>query len=345
MPLRLLLDGRGPAAARRATSSSTAPTISAASPYYESIDLVDAFHPQTILAWAMNDRPLEIGHGAPLRLRVERQLGYKHAKFVMRIEAVAEPRRDRPRQGRLLGGSLRLPMVCRHLTCRRPPPRIPKPLVDSFGRRISYVRLSVTDRCDLRCRYCMAETMRFLPRSDILTLEEIEALADIFIARGVTRIRLTGGEPLVRRGIEDLVGRLGARIGHGLDELTLTTNGTQLARYAARLHEAGIRRVNVSLDSRREDRFRHITRGGDLGQVLAGIDAAAAAGLRIKINMVAPQGPQRGRDRRHAGLVRRPRLRPHPDRDDAARRGRGGPDPPLSAAGLGPARGSRSASP
>ena len=163
-------------------------------------------------------------------------------------------------------------------------------LVDSFGRRITYVRLSVTDRCDLRCRYCMAETMRFLPKSDILTLEEIAQLADILIARGVTRIRLTGGEPLVRRGVADLVGRLGARIGRGLDELTLTTNGTQLARHAIELRESGIRRVNVSLDSRREDRFRHITRGGDLGRVMAGIDAAAAGGLRIKINMVGLKG-------------------------------------------------------
>ncbi|HEU0134639.1 MAG TPA: GTP 3',8-cyclase MoaA [Allosphingosinicella sp.] len=163
-------------------------------------------------------------------------------------------------------------------------------LVDSFGRRITYVRLSVTDRCDLRCRYCMAETMRFLPRSDILTLEELVRLADILIARGVTRIRLTGGEPLVRRGIADLVGELGARLGRGLDELTLTTNGTQLARYAARLQEAGVRRINVSLDSRRDDRFRHVTRGGDLRQVLAGIGAADAAGLRIKINMVGLRG-------------------------------------------------------
>jgi cyclic pyranopterin phosphate synthase len=163
-------------------------------------------------------------------------------------------------------------------------------LVDSFGRRISYVRLSVTDRCDLRCRYCMAETMQFLPKSDVLTLEEIAALADIFIARGVTRIRLTGGEPLVRRGIAGLVANLGERIGRGLDELTLTTNGTQLARHAAQLHAAGIRRVNVSLDSRDEDRFRHITRGGDVGQVVAGIEAAASAGLGIKINMVALKG-------------------------------------------------------
>ena len=163
-------------------------------------------------------------------------------------------------------------------------------LVDSFGRRISYVRMSVTDRCDLRCRYCMAETMRFLPKSEILSLEEILALADIFIARGVTRIRLTGGEPLVRRGVAVLVEALGARLGQGLEELTMTTNGTQLARHAETLRRAGMERVNVSLDSRCEDRFRHITRHGDLGAVLAGIDAAAAAGLRIKINMVALKG-------------------------------------------------------
>jgi cyclic pyranopterin phosphate synthase len=163
-------------------------------------------------------------------------------------------------------------------------------LVDSFGRRITYVRLSVTDRCDLRCRYCMAEEMRFLPKRDILTLEEIVALADIFIARGVRRIRLTGGEPLVRRGIANLITMLGARIGHGLDELTLTTNGTQLSRFAPTLFDAGVRRVNVSLDSLRADRFAHITRRGDLGQVLSGIAAAKAAGLKVKINMVALKG-------------------------------------------------------
>ncbi|TMJ20774.1 MAG: GTP 3',8-cyclase MoaA [Alphaproteobacteria bacterium] len=163
-------------------------------------------------------------------------------------------------------------------------------MIDSFGRRISYVRMSVTDRCDLRCRYCMAERMRFLPKSDILSLEEIAALADIFIARGVTRIRLTGGEPLVRRGIIALAEMLGARIGRGLDELTMTTNGTRLAAHARQLREAGIERINVSLDSRRAERFRHITRHGDLDQVLAGIDAAAAAGLAIKINMVALKG-------------------------------------------------------
>jgi cyclic pyranopterin phosphate synthase len=163
-------------------------------------------------------------------------------------------------------------------------------LIDTYGRRISYVRLSVTDRCDLRCRYCMAEQMKFLPRADLLTLEELVRLADAFIARGVTRIRLTGGEPLVRRGIEKLVTWLGARLGNGLEELTLTTNGTQLARFAADLYAAGVRRVNVSLDSLDADRFRHVTRRGDLSQVLGGIAAAKAAGLRVKINMVALKG-------------------------------------------------------
>jgi cyclic pyranopterin phosphate synthase len=133
----------------------------------------------------------------------------------------------------------------------------------------------------------MAERMTFLPRKDVLSLEEIVELADILIARGVKRIRLTGGEPLVRKGIDLLVAHFGSRIGNGLDELTMTTNGTQLARFAPVLFDAGIRRINVSLDSRDPERFRHITRRGDLSQVLGGIDAAAAAGLRVKINMVA----------------------------------------------------------
>jgi len=170
------------------------------------------------------------------------------------------------------------------------PIRADRGLVDSFGRRVSYVRLSVTDRCDLRCRYCMAEKMQFLPRREILSFEEIVTLADLFIARGVKRIRLTGGEPLVRRDIETLVGRLGERIGRGLDELTLTTNGTRLAMFARDLRAAGVRRVNVSLDSRRSDLFRYITRHGDMDQVLGGIEAATAAGLRVKINMVALRG-------------------------------------------------------
>ena len=163
-------------------------------------------------------------------------------------------------------------------------------MIDSFGRRITYVRMSVTDRCDFRCRYCMGEHMTFLSREDVLTLEEIAELAEIFIARGVTRIRLTGGEPLVRKGIGTLVTALGKRVGEGLEELTMTTNGTQLARHAAMLASAGIRRINVSLDSRDPERFRHITRRGDLDQVLAGIKAAAKAGLKIKINMVGLKG-------------------------------------------------------
>jgi cyclic pyranopterin phosphate synthase len=163
-------------------------------------------------------------------------------------------------------------------------------LVDSFGRRINYVRLSVTDRCDLRCRYCMAERMQFLPKREILTLEEMVELSDMLIARGVRKIRLTGGEPLVRKGVMQLVRALGQRLGAGLDELVLTTNGTRLERFASELHDAGIRRINVSLDSRRPDRFGHITRGGDLDQVLRGIDAALTAGLAVKINMVALAG-------------------------------------------------------
>lgn len=163
-------------------------------------------------------------------------------------------------------------------------------MIDGFGRRISYVRLSVTDRCDLRCRYCMSERMDFLPRRELLTLEEIAALARTFIARGVSRIRLTGGEPLGRSGILDLVGSIGEQIGNGLHELTLTTNGTRLARFAAGLHTCGVRRVNVSLDTLDAARFAHITRGGNLRQVLDGIEAARAAGMAVKINMVALAG-------------------------------------------------------
>ena len=165
-----------------------------------------------------------------------------------------------------------------------------RPLIDAFGRRIDYVRLSVTDRCDLRCRYCMAERMEFLPSRELLSFAEIEQLVDALTTRGVRKLRLTGGEPLVRRGVGELIRSLGARIGNGLDELTITTNGTQLERFASLLVEAGVRRVNVSLDSLDPDRSRHITRRGDLAQVLAGIDAAKAAGLAVKINMVALAG-------------------------------------------------------
>ncbi len=163
-------------------------------------------------------------------------------------------------------------------------------LIDALGRRISYLRISVTDRCDLRCRYCMAERMTFLPRDQLLTLEEIALLADLFIARGVRKIRLTGGEPLVRRDIIDLVRRIGRHVGEGLDELTLTTNGTRLADHADALFDAGVRRINVSLDSLNPDRFAHITRRGNIQPVMDGLAAAQAAGLAVKINMVALKG-------------------------------------------------------
>ncbi len=173
---------------------------------------------------------------------------------------------------------------------RTPPLHPERSLIDGFGRRISYLRISVTDRCDLRCRYCMSEAMTFLPKDEILSLEEIAALADAFVARGVTKIRLTGGEPLVRRGVPELAKMIGRHLGYGLDELTLTTNGNHLARQAAALADAGVRRVNVSLDTRDPERFRHITRWGELDRVLEGIAAAQAAGLAVKINMVALKG-------------------------------------------------------
>ncbi|MFA5966176.1 MAG: GTP 3',8-cyclase MoaA [Sphingomonas sp.] len=170
------------------------------------------------------------------------------------------------------------------------PASIAPALIDRHGRTISYLRISVTDRCDLRCRYCMAEAMTFLPRDKLLSLEEIAIIAERFIARGIRKIRLTGGEPLVRRDVGELARRLGRHVGAGLDELTMTTNATRLAEHAAALVDAGMRRINVSLDSRDPDRFRHITRNGDVARVLAGIDAAARAGLAIKINMVALRG-------------------------------------------------------
>jgi len=161
-------------------------------------------------------------------------------------------------------------------------------LIDPFGRTISYLRVSVTDRCDFRCVYCMAENMSFLPKSEILTLEELDRLCSAFVARGVRKLRLTGGEPLVRRGIMTLVGSLSRHLRSGeLDELTLTTNGSQLEKYARDLRAAGIRRINVSLDTLDAEKFRAITRWGSLDKVLAGIDAAQSAGLKIKINAVA----------------------------------------------------------
>ncbi|HTX50503.1 MAG TPA: GTP 3',8-cyclase MoaA [Caulobacteraceae bacterium] len=164
----------------------------------------------------------------------------------------------------------------------------PKALVDGFGRTVSYLRVSVTDRCDLRCVYCMSEHMTFLPKAEVLTLEEIDRIASAFIVTGTRKIRLTGGEPLVRKGFLTLVERLARHLKTGaLDELTLTTNGTRLAEFASELASLGLRRVNVSLDTLRPDAFRRLTRGGDLAKVLAGIDAARSAGLKVKINTVA----------------------------------------------------------
>ena len=164
------------------------------------------------------------------------------------------------------------------------------PLIDPFARRITYVRLSVTDRCDFRCGYCMAEHMTFLPKRDLLTLEELERLAGAFVALGVKKIRLTGGEPLVRRNVMALVRGVGGMLGRGLDELTLTTNGSQLARFADELVAAGVRRVNVSLDTLDAAKFQRITRWGDFTKVVSGIEAAKRAGLKVKINAVALKG-------------------------------------------------------
>ena len=164
-------------------------------------------------------------------------------------------------------------------------------LRDSFGRDITYLRMSVTDRCDLRCNYCMAENMTFLPRKDLLTLEELDRLAASFIARGVRKIRLTGGEPLVRRGLMDLIENMSRHLKSGaLDEITMTTNATQLSKFAEPLARAGVNRLNVSLDSRDPDVFQRLTRRDALAQVLDGIDAALEAGLKIKINAVALKG-------------------------------------------------------
>ena len=164
-------------------------------------------------------------------------------------------------------------------------------MIDPFGRRISYLRVSVTDRCDLRCVYCMAEDMTFLPKREVLTLEELDRLCGVFIGLGVQKLRLTGGEPLVRKNVISLFRSLGARLGEGgLQELTVTTNGTQLAHMAADLFAAGVRRINVSLDTLDAARFKAATRWGDIGKTLDGIFAAKAAGLAVKINAVALKG-------------------------------------------------------
>ena len=165
------------------------------------------------------------------------------------------------------------------------------PMLDPFGRKITYLRVSVTDRCDFRCTYCMAEDMNFLPKAELLSLEELDRLCSAFVAKGVRKLRLTGGEPLVRRNVMSLVRSLGRHLSSGaLDELTLTTNGSQLAKYAAELKAAGVQRINVSLDTLNAGKFRDITRWGRLEQVLEGIDVALGAGLKVKINAVALRG-------------------------------------------------------
>jgi cyclic pyranopterin phosphate synthase len=168
---------------------------------------------------------------------------------------------------------------------------LPRALIDPFARAITYLRVSVTDRCDFRCVYCMSEHMSFLPKADLLSLEELDRLCSAFIAKGVSKLRLTGGEPLVRRGIMTLVSSLSRHLASGaLKELTVTTNGSQLEKYASELKGHGVDRINVSLDTLDPEKFRTITRWGDLGKVLAGIDAAQAAGLKVKINAVALKG-------------------------------------------------------
>ncbi|MBO6816129.1 MAG: GTP 3',8-cyclase MoaA [Rhizobiaceae bacterium] len=164
-------------------------------------------------------------------------------------------------------------------------------IIDPFGRMVEYLRVSVTDRCDFRCVYCMAEDMTFLPKKELLTLEELERLCAVFVEKGVRKLRLTGGEPLVRRGVMGLIRNLGKMLdGGGLDELTLTTNGSQLARYSGELVDAGVRRINVSIDTLDEEKFARITRWGRLPQVMAGLESARKAGLAIKINAVALKG-------------------------------------------------------
>jgi cyclic pyranopterin phosphate synthase len=170
-------------------------------------------------------------------------------------------------------------------------PKPYRPLTDPFGRTITYLRVSVTDRCDFRCVYCMSEDMTFLPKREVLTLEELDRLCSAFVARGVRKLRLTGGEPLVRRDIMTLFRRLSRHLAAGdLDDLTVTTNGSQLARYAGELADLGVRRVNVSVDTLDPVRFRQITRRGELDRVMTGIAAARAAGLRVKVNAVALKG-------------------------------------------------------
>ena len=206
-------------------------------------------------------------------------------------------------------------------------------MIDPFGRHVSYLRVSVTDRCDFRCTYCMAEDMEFLPKRDLLTLEELDRLCTAFIDKGVKKLRLTGGEPLVRKNIMQLVRSLSRHLKSGaLEELTLTTNGSQLAKYAQELADCGVRRINVSLDTLDPAKFKQITRWGDIAKTLEGIDAAQAAGLKVKINAVALKDfNDRGNSRPDA-LGAWARHGPDTHRNHAARRNLRGPHRPISAA-------------
>ena len=219
------------------------------------------------------------------------------------------------------------------------------PVIDPFGRAITYLRVSVTDRCDFRCVYCMAEDMTFLPKAEILTLEELDRLCSAFVRMGVRKLRLTGGEPLVRKDVMSLVRGLSRHLDSGaLDELTLTTNGSQLGRYAAELAACGVRRVNVSIDTLDPQKFAAITRWGRLDAVLEGLAAAKAAGLAIKINTVALKGVNERRVRPADRMVRRRGLRSDPHRGHADGRYRRRESPrPVSAAVAGARRGWRSA--
>ena len=207
------------------------------------------------------------------------------------------------------------------------------PMVDPFGRHVTYLRVSVTDRCDFRCVYCMSEHMTFLPKKDLLTLEELDRLCSAFVARGVRKLRITGGEPLVRKNILWLFHALSRHLGSGaLDELTLTTNGSQLPEVCAGAQGPGVRRINISLDTLKADRFRAITRWGDFSQVMAGIEAAERAGLNIKLNAVALKGVNEDEYDDLIALRAWPWHRPDADRDHADGRDRWRPDRPVSTA-------------
>ena len=206
-------------------------------------------------------------------------------------------------------------------------------MTDPFGRTISYLRVSVTDRCDLRCFYCMSEDMTFLPKADLLTLEELDRLCSAFIAKGVRKLRLTGGEPLVRRNVMSLVRSLSRHLDTGaLDELTLTTNGSQLARFAAELRDCGVRRINVSLDTLDPAKFRAITRWGDLDKVLAGIEAARVGGPRGQDQRGGAEEHERGRNPLADGMGARQGHGADADRGDADGRHRRRPHRPVCAA-------------